>query len=208
MKRINSMYEKPVCPFCGADAQSSPCHHFTGRGDEVYYYFKSDEELLAPPPSFPSAPPVPAISVVAGPAPIKEIKVFHYHSEGYVSMKPFGSKNPSRGEWAVDKYFVRSQEEAGLLEAPAFSFRQRILAGLELAGQEADPERVEEWLALGEEGLLSDEEDERLRELAALASEKLGLRVIPVFEKTGKEPEAWVELPFRPKEKIIRKEVK
>lgn len=137
-----------------------------------------------------------------------EVKVLHYHAEGHISMKALGSKNPSAGEWSVDKYFVRSQEEAGLLEAPAFSFRQRILAGLELAGQEADPERVEEWLALGEEGLLSDEEDERLRGLAALAAEKLGLKVVPVFEKTGKEPEGWVELSFRPKEKIIRKEEK
>jgi hypothetical protein len=137
-----------------------------------------------------------------------EVKVLHYHREGYVSMKALGSKNPSAGEWVVDKYFVATQEEAELLEAPAFSFEKRIMAGLELTGQKADPEQVEEWLARGEEGLLSEEEDERLRALAALAAEKLGLRVIPVFEKTGKEPEGWVELPFRPREKTIRKEEK
>ena len=205
MKRINSMYEKPICPFCGADAQSSPCHHFTGRGDEVYYYFKSDEELLAPPPSFPSAPPVPAISVEAGPAPIKEVGVLYCRAEGHISMKDLGSKNPSSGDWSVDKYFVRSQEEAELLEAPVFSFKQRVLAGLELAGQKADPEQVEDWLARGEEGLLSDEEDERLRALAALAAEKLGLKVVPVFERVQKEPEGWVELPFRPEKKLIRR---
>jgi hypothetical protein len=136
---------------------------------------------------------------------VVEVKVLHFHAEGYVSPKALGSKNPSAGEWVVDKYFVATQEEAELFEAPAFSFRQRILAGLELTGQKADPEQVEEWLARGEEGLLSDEEDERLRGLAALAAERLGLRVVPVFEKTGKKPEGWVELPFRPKERLVRK---
>jgi hypothetical protein len=140
--------------------------------------------------------------------PVKEIPVKHYHDEGHIPMKALGSKNPSAGDWVVDKYFVATQEEANLLEAPVFSFRQRILAGLELAGQKSDPEQVEEWLALGEEGLLSDEDDERLRKLAALAAEKLGLKIIPVFERVEKEPEGWVELPFRPKEKLIRKEVK
>ena len=205
MKRINSLFEKAICPFCGADAQSAPCRHFTGQ-EGVYFYFKSDEELSAPAPSFPVAPPIPAVSVSAGSSSTRQVKVLHYHAEGHVPMKALGSKNPSAGDWSVDKYFVATQEEAELFESPVFSFRQRILAGLELAGQEADPERVEEWLALGEEGLLSDEDDERLRKLAALAAEKLGLKIIPVFERAEKEPGGWVELPFRPKEKIIRRQ--
>jgi len=195
---------KAECPFCGMAApafKSDPrCPHYRGEkagsswGRTIYIF-----ELPDPQPE-----PTPAPGPTSGPE-VVEVKVLHFHAEGHISMKALGSKNPSAGGWVVDKYFVATREEAELLEASAFTFRQRILAGLELTGQEADPERVEEWLALGEEGLLSDEQDERLRALAALAAEKLGLKVVPVFSKTGKEPEGWVELPFRPKEKIIRK---
>ena len=189
------------CPFCGARAprfDSDPrCPHFRGKrygGLEVVYVFEPQ-----PPQPEPAPEPKPQ-----GPE-VVEVKVLHYHREGHISMKALGSKNPSSGSWVVDKYFVATQEEAELLEAPAFSFKQRVLAGLELAGQKADPEQVEDWLARGEEGLLSDEEDERLRALAALAAEKLGLRVVPLFEKAQEEPEGWVELPFRPEKKLIRR---
>ena len=190
------------CPFCGAPAPKSEfdprCPHFREKrpgsrwGTSVYVFELPDPE------------PEPAPEPKGGPE-VVEVRVLHFHAEGHIPTRALGSKNPSAGSWVVDKYFVATQEEAELLEAPAFSFKQRVLAGLELTGQKADPEQVDEWLARGEEGLLSDEEDERLRGLAALAAEKLGLRVVPVFEKTGKEPEGWVELPFRPKEKTIRR---
>ena len=195
------------CPFCGMIApawEGDPrCLHYRGErpgsgwGKKIYIF-----ELPDPQPE-PTLSPEPK----SGPE-VAEVKVLYYHDEGYISMKALGSKNPSAGDWSIDEYFVATQEEADLLESPVFSFKQRILAGLELAGQRSDPEQVEEWLAMGEEGLLSDEEDERLRKLAALAAEKLGLKIIPVFERVEKEPEGWVELPSRPKEKLIRKEVK
>jgi hypothetical protein len=191
------------CPFCGMVApawEGDPrCPHYRGGkpgnswGRSIYVFEETDPQ------------PEPAPEPQRG-TEVREIRVIHYHAEGHIPMKALGSKNPSAGDWVVDKYFVATQEEAELLDAPAFSFKQRVLAGLELAGQEADPEQVEEWLALGEEGLLSDEEDERLRKLAALAAEKLGLKILPVFERVEKEPEGWVELPFRPKEKIIRRQ--
>ena len=190
------------CPFCGMIApawEGDPrCPHYRGGkpgsswGRKIYIFEDADPR------------PEPEDKKPGSAA--REVLVKHYHDEGHIPMEALGSKNPSAGDWVVDKYFVATQEEAEFFEAPVFSFKQRVLAGLELAGQEADPEQVEEWLALGEEGLLSDEEDERLRKLAALAAEKLGLKILPVFERVEKEPEGWVELPFRPKEKLIRRQ--
>jgi len=204
MAKVKICLTSPRCPFCGADVSKAPCEHFRELKYSMFYDYEGDREVL-PPSLFPPVPPIPEVrGDVEEPESI-EVQVLHFHGEGYVPMKATGSKNPSAGEWSMDKYFVSTKEMVEILNAPAFTFKQRLLAGLRLMGEEQDEEKVETWLSLGEEGYLTDKEDEQLRKLAALASAKLGLRVLPVIKRVEKEPEGWVELPFRPEKKLIRR---
>jgi hypothetical protein len=204
MNRVKVCLTSSRCPFCGADVKKAPCGHFVELKYNMFYDFEGDRELL-PPSFFPPVPPIPKVREEVREPESIEVLVLHFHSEGHVSMKALGSKNPSSGDWVCDKYFVATQEGAEFFEAPAFSFKERLLEGLRLIGEEPDEERVEAWLSLGEEGYLTDEEDEQLRKLAALAAQKLGLKILPVFERVEKEPEGWVELAFRPEKKLIKK---